>query len=601
MRRSISGLVVVVMLVAAGLAVVTGTTAPDRADASPAMLTGGSAIAFAQAVMASPATVTGAEWVTRFDPLATATTSVAIGGFPTAGSTYGVMGTGDTSTFDRVINPDDPFDPFDPFPPGGPSSGPVQGEAIRGDTDRDVTILRIDFTVPAGVNCLVGLDFRFYSAEYPDFVGQEYNDAFIAELDQSTWTTSGSTISAPDNFAFDPNNNPITVNAAGASSMYAEEAAGTGYGGATALLRARTPITPGAHSLFLSIFDQGDHSLDSVVAIDSVEFGSVLDPAVDCRQGATPRFADPKYVALGDGFASGQGLVPSFDPRNGCGRSPLAYPSFVQPPDQPGVTVRSLAARGGGTEWGFQACAGASTTQLVARGRWRDALAQLATDRTRDRFNDHDLPVDWGTDLVTLSIGAEDARYLAILDICVNNDDCTIARFRGRLIPSDWALSLRRLSVDLAAALVRIRQQAPAAEVLVLGYPMPFPSDPAAQDCDALEQISRRNGRMTRTVGFTNEEQDMIRSLVGDLNDTIAAAVVASGVGTFVDTATLFTTHEICGSGGAWIGGPALERSRATRRYELPDSAFMPTACGQRALAALVNEEINDISPSVGC
>jgi hypothetical protein len=63
----------------------------------------------------------------------------------------------------------------------------------------------------------------------------------------------------------------------------------------------------------------------------------------------------------------------------------------------------------------------------------------------------------------------------------------------------------------------------------------------------------------------------------------------------------LFTTHEICGSGGAWIGGPALERSRATRRYELPDSAFMPTACGQRALAALVNEEINDISPSVGC
>jgi hypothetical protein len=228
-------------------------------------------------------------------------------------------------------------------------------------------------------------------------------------------------------------------------------------------------------------------------------------------------------------------------------------------------------------------------------------VPQLATARTRDRFNHHDLPVDAGTDLITLSIGAEDARYAAILDVCVNDDDCTAARFRGRQIDADWALSLQRLAVDLAAALVRIERQAPSAQVIVLGYPMPFPADAAAQDCAALEQISRQHRRMTRTVGFTNAEQDMIRSLVGDLNDTIAGAVTAAGVGTFVDTAALFDTHEVCGSGGAWLGGPALGRSSAARRYELPDSAFMPTACGQQALAALVNEEINEISPSVSC
>ena len=599
MRRTYATLLLA-CLMGAAMAVVVDTTAPHRSGASPAMITGGSALAFAQAVVASPAAVTGAQWVTRFDPSASATTNVPIGGFPSHGATYGVLGTGDVSRFDASINPD-PFDPDDAFGPGGPGGGPAEGPAVRGDTDRDVTILRIDFTVPAGVNCLVGLDFRFYSAEYPDFVGQQFNDAFIAELDRSTWTTSGSIITAPDNFAFDTNNDPVTVNTAGATSMSADEAAATTYGGATPLLRARTPITPGPHSLYLSIFDQGDHSLDSVVVIDAIDFGTVLDPAVDCRQGATPRFGDPKYVALGDGFAAGEGLAPYFDDRNRCHRSPLAYPSFVEPEGQAGVTVRELAARGGGTEWGFQACSGASTDQLLSKSRWRDPLPQLALIRTRDRHNDHDLPVDRGTDLITVSIGAEDARYQAILDICVNSPDCTESKYRGNRISDDWALSMGRLTVDLASVLTRIERQAPAANVVVLGYPMPFPSGVAAQDCDALEQVREEQTRMRRTVGFTNAEQDMIRRLVGDLNDTIADVVTSTGVGTFVDVASQFATHEVCGGGGSWLGDPQIAASNLRRRYELPDRAFMPTACGQRALAALVNEEVNATAPSVSC
>ncbi len=43
--------------------------------------------------------------------------------------------------------------------------------------------------MPTGANCL-SFNFKFYSEEYPDFVGQSYNDAFIAELDTSDWTTS---------------------------------------------------------------------------------------------------------------------------------------------------------------------------------------------------------------------------------------------------------------------------------------------------------------------------------------------------------------------------------------------------------------------------
>jgi hypothetical protein len=162
------------------------------------------------------------------------------------------------------------------------------GGHVRGDSDYDVTILRIDLNVPVGANCMVGLDFRFYSEEFPEYVGSAYNDAFIAELDSSTWSTSGSTISAPRNFAFDPSGNPISVNAAGVTSMSAANAGGTTFDGATPLLRAATPITPGAHRLYLSIFDQGDHVFDSAVLIDGLRFGVVTDPETQCKPGAVP-------------------------------------------------------------------------------------------------------------------------------------------------------------------------------------------------------------------------------------------------------------------------------------------------------------------------
>ena len=133
-----------------------------------------------------------------------------------------------------------------------------RGPNVRGNTDYDVTVLKVDLDVPVGPNCL-SIDFRFLSDEFPEYVSTSYNDAFIAELDTSDWTTSGSTITAPHNFAFDEAHNEISINAAGAASMSESEAAGTTYDGATPLLSASTPITSGAHSLYLSIFDQGDH------------------------------------------------------------------------------------------------------------------------------------------------------------------------------------------------------------------------------------------------------------------------------------------------------------------------------------------------------
>lgn len=262
----ISSALAVACLAAAGPADAAVTTTADPT-------------ALAAAAAAAGTNVTGASFV-ALPPTGTphAVSDTALAGFPTEGSTYAILTTGNAALAD---------DPNS----SGSSEALLGGSAVRGDTDRDVSILKIDVDVAAGQNCL-RLDFRFLSEEYPEYVGSSFNDAFIAELDSTTWTTAGSTISAPNNFAFDPANNPISINAAGVTSMTAAQAAGTTYDGATPLLSAATPVSTGAHSLYLSIFDQGDQRLDSAVFVDNVVVGFAADPA-DCAPGAEPVNAAP--------------------------------------------------------------------------------------------------------------------------------------------------------------------------------------------------------------------------------------------------------------------------------------------------------------------
>jgi hypothetical protein len=198
-----------------------------------------------------------------------------IGVFPTNGSTFAVLTTGnvDVAGLDNT---------------SGSTGSDDRGPNVRGTTDVDVSILKIPFTTPGRANCLA-FDFQFLSEEYPEYVDTQYNDAFIAELDHSTWTTNSggsgdatSTIHAPDNFAYDPSGAVISINAAGVTSMTAGLAAGTTYDGATPLLTASHAVTPGAHTLILSIFDQGDALYDSAAFLDNLRFTNVPS----CQPGA---------------------------------------------------------------------------------------------------------------------------------------------------------------------------------------------------------------------------------------------------------------------------------------------------------------------------
>ena len=232
------------------------------------------ATSLANAMLANPAILTGASF-SAVPPTGTPHgTSDALSFFPSNGSTFAILTTGNVNFADDANTEEDI----------GLSLG---GDNVRGDTDFDVTILKLDLNVPSGPNCLL-LDFAFYSDEFEEFVGDIYNDAFIAELDSSTWTTSGSTISAPNNFAFDSTGDVVSINSTGATSMSLGNAAGTTYDGATVRLRAATPIGSGAHSLFLSVFDQGDLIYDSATFIDNVQLVTVGNVQTECVPGATP-------------------------------------------------------------------------------------------------------------------------------------------------------------------------------------------------------------------------------------------------------------------------------------------------------------------------
>lgn len=191
----------------------------------------------------------------RGHPAAVSTTR--FNGFPRHGRSFAILSTGDTRKADDRNR-------------SGFTGSANLGPLVRGA--RDVLIMRIDLAVPRNANCLT-FRFRFLSEEYPEFVDDLFNDAFIAEIGESEWDAGRSeelspNIFSPRNFAVDSEGRPIRVNRVGDTTMSARAARSTTYDGGTRILRASTPIESGRRTLYLSLFDQGDRDYDSAVFLD---------------------------------------------------------------------------------------------------------------------------------------------------------------------------------------------------------------------------------------------------------------------------------------------------------------------------------------------
>jgi hypothetical protein len=123
--------------------------------AAAAIVTTNDAVALADAMVSPSVAPTGAAFE-ELPPQGTphAVSDSELAGFPTEGPTCAILTTGDASQAGN--EPQSNFVSVD-----------LGGDTVRGNTDLDVTVLRIDFVVPALLNCVL-LDFRFLSEEFPE-------------------------------------------------------------------------------------------------------------------------------------------------------------------------------------------------------------------------------------------------------------------------------------------------------------------------------------------------------------------------------------------------------------------------------------------------
>ncbi len=258
------------MLLLAGLG---GVAAAELSGAiTPVSESHAGATLLARAMMANPhQLINGRFAAVPPDGHPNAVSTMPLAGFPRQGSAYAILTNGCATLAGQHRY-------------AGRPGCKDNGIPVRGT--RDLTTLRLYLNVPHGANCL-SFRFRYLSQEFPKFLGSRYNDGFIAELDYTNWYSGRSGdindphISAPHNFAKDSQGNIISIHGAGAATMRASYAKGTTYGGATRILRASTPISGGRHTLFLSIFDQGDRYYDSAAFIDNL----TIDHRTPCTSG----------------------------------------------------------------------------------------------------------------------------------------------------------------------------------------------------------------------------------------------------------------------------------------------------------------------------
>jgi hypothetical protein len=285
---------------------------------------------------------------------------------PLHGLELGVLSNGDA----RV-----PADPGYPGRDGVNKGTDVTGGDVRGGND--VTILRLELDVPATTNCLtVSFDFFTMDFSYTGPNPETVTDGFLAELDPAEpWSISGAATTHPANFAVSdvfggvpvskdwtfagssqylaPNGQNVAANAVG-TGYEMEQGASTPESGALGWITAMTPVSPGAHTLDLSIFDRQDGVYDSAVLLDDLRFIRRRDGA--CPRGAsfdTDFDAPPVTLESPTNGSSTTNTAPAIRGSRGTGDgdSDAVSVKLYSGDAASGTPVETLAATVAGSNW----------------------------------------------------------------------------------------------------------------------------------------------------------------------------------------------------------------------------------------------------------
>ena len=251
----------------AGL-VCLGLTTPALADPPEA---GGTRdpLSVAKEIFTDPGQVTSAQRGTDgIDPSSESGLAAwpqGLAGFPTNGSMYGLISSGNTN------GANDPNAEENKTTDDTGGFGGLSG--LDTNEGNDLSGIEIAFNAPALASPCLQVDVKFLSDEFDEFIGSQFNDFAVGRLDNTGPPTVGTgasgfpEVSAPGNFLLDPSGSPITVNGA---YLVGDYDGSTTYDNATPRLMAQTPVTAGAHTLNLWVGDAGDSAWDTTLFVDNL-------------------------------------------------------------------------------------------------------------------------------------------------------------------------------------------------------------------------------------------------------------------------------------------------------------------------------------------
>jgi lysophospholipase L1-like esterase len=253
-------------------------------------------------------------------------------------------------------------------------------------------------------------------------------------------------------------------------------------------------------------------SLALVTVLTSAAVGSVSRaPAANLLVAA----AQPvRYVALGDSYSAGTGAGPYAPAARTCERSSNAFPQLWASRYHPASFVSV-------------ACAGATTATV------RTSQLSALSDRTT---------------LVSITIGGNDVGFTSVMETCVLqlNGSCE------RAVATAESSVRQKLPAQLDQTLRAIRDRAPLARIVVLGYP----------DLYDLAQSPA-------CLGIGTAKRTALNGGAAVLDQVLRAAAARRG-DTFADVRREFARHEICDGGASYLNALAFPL----------DSSYHPNAAG---------------------
>lgn len=252
---------------------------------------------------------------------------------------------------------------------------------------------------------------------------------------------------------------------------------------------------------------------DDVPADPEATASSTASPSAPARAAS--------YVALGDSFTSGPGIGEQQDGAGFCQRSDSNWPSLL-------ATTKDL-------ELDDVSCVGATTADLastVGSG-----------------------VVDAATRLVTIGTGGNDSGlFSSLITSCAGGGDACRPFVDDRL-----PRILEQTTRDIAALLTTVRETAPDATIVLVGYPRIVGSDACA------------------ALGIPDVE--LLASAEDALDRSLAAAAEQAGE-EYVSVREASRGHDACAGPQAWTNGRTAAAGDGI--------SFHPTARGMEAVADLV-------------